>query len=130
MKFMSKRRTQLGVSLLLLLLGLGATIGREIVEADDGTGMWIRISSRFVLPWQAGARASMHPEADRYSALRVTRWYCYGLGFKHTEHHSGTRRTECRTIQSAEPPRAMAWRVRVSPLTRTRTGRGVAAVTW
>jgi len=88
---MSKRQTLLGVFFLLVLLGLGGIIGREIVEADDGTGTWRRISSQFVLPWQASAPASMRPEADQHSAVRVTRWYCYGLGFRHTEHYSSKR---------------------------------------
>jgi len=91
MKQMSKRRTFIGVLLLVVLFGLGGTIGRENVEADDGTGKWSRISSRFVLPWEPSVPASARPEADQYFAVRVTRWYCYGLGFKLTEHYSRER---------------------------------------
>jgi hypothetical protein len=72
MKPMRKWRTLLGVLFLLLLLGLGGAIGHETVEADDGTGTWSRVRSRFVLPWQASEPASMPPETDPYSAVRVT----------------------------------------------------------
>lgn len=84
---MTTRRHLIRASLLAVLIGLGAIVGRETVEVNDGTGEWDRVSSRFVLPWQPSWAASELPKMDQHAGVRVTRWQCYGLAFRHTQHH-------------------------------------------
>jgi hypothetical protein len=76
------------ISIVVLLVLLGATLGLEIREVGDNKGKWTVVGRRVVVPWQPAPEAASLPEADAHPAVRVTRWHCYGLGFKHSQYHS------------------------------------------
>jgi hypothetical protein len=75
------------VFFIALLILLGAALGWEVREIGDGSGDWTVISRRVVSPWQTSPKADSLSEAEASRFVRVTRWYCYGLAFKHSQHH-------------------------------------------
>jgi hypothetical protein len=86
---MKRRHWVLCIVALLVLLG--AAVGVEVRETSDDRGNWTVVGRRVVLPWQPAPEVATFPEADAQPAARVTRWYCYGLAFKHSQHHTKSK---------------------------------------
>lgn len=74
-------------SIVALFVLLGATLGLEKQEVGDGRGNWTVVGRRLVPPWHPAPEAASLPDADAHTAVRVTWWYCYGIGFKHSQYH-------------------------------------------
>lgn len=83
---MKRRYWAVGIAVALVVLG--ATLGWEVREVDDGHGNWTVVGRRIVLPWEPTAEVASLPEGAAHPAVRVTRWHCYGLGFEHSQHHT------------------------------------------
>lgn len=73
------------------LVVLGAPLALEIQEIGDDHGNWTAVGRQVVLAWQPMPEVASFSKADLQPSSRVTRWYCYGLGLKHSQHHSKTK---------------------------------------
>jgi hypothetical protein len=81
---MNLRRTIRNVILVALVIS-GALLGWEVVKVDDGSGNWRRIETRFRFAWEPVISASERTDLQTYAGVSITRWYCYGLSFAHSE---------------------------------------------
>jgi len=80
-------RRNLRNALVILLIGVGALLGWETVDVDNGDGKWVRLESRFRFAWGPVLSADERTNLQRFASVNVDCWYCYGLSFWHSEYH-------------------------------------------